>query len=165
CECEPKIRSTRVPVHLAALVLRSRPSYTLSPQECHSVLMSSRLTKKSLVNFSGCLVRTPCLDPPALAPSTRRPPTRTVISGAVSLNNCARPATPPPGPTTGGSLRRWWGKPPRPGGGGEKESPSVSPCDAPPRPGVRGPFAWPPASFAAFSTAAHPPRTIRSASE
>ena len=26
CECEPKIRSTRVPVHLTALVLRSRPS-------------------------------------------------------------------------------------------------------------------------------------------
>ena len=39
-----------------ALVLRSRPSYTPSePAGCHSVLMSSRLTKKSLVSVSGLL--------------------------------------------------------------------------------------------------------------
>src|SRR5690242_11197996 len=30
CECEPKMRSTRVPGHLTAFVLRSRPSYTPS---------------------------------------------------------------------------------------------------------------------------------------
>ena len=35
-------------------------------------------------------VKTPCLDLPVLAPSTRRPPRSTVISGAVSLSNCAR---------------------------------------------------------------------------
>src|SRR5262249_58812138 len=57
---------------------------------CHSVAMSSRLTKKSLVSFPGCLVKTPCLEPPALAPSTRRPPMRTVISGPVNRSNCAR---------------------------------------------------------------------------
>ena len=51
--------------------------------------MSSRLTKKSLVSVSGRLVKTPCVDFPAFAPRTRRPPTRTVISGAVSLSNCA----------------------------------------------------------------------------
>ena len=44
--------------------------------------MSSRLTKKSFVSASGRLVKTPCLDFPALAPSTRSPPTRTVNSGA-----------------------------------------------------------------------------------
>src|SRR5436190_18192146 len=59
CECEPKIRSTRVPVHLTAFDLRSRPSYTPSePAGCHCVLMSSRLTKKSFVSVSGFLVKT-----------------------------------------------------------------------------------------------------------
>src|SRR6266852_8809459 len=92
CECEPKIRSTRVPVHLTWFVFRSRPSYT--PPEpldgCHWVLISSRLTKKSFVSVSGRLVKTPYVDFPAFAPRTRRPPTRTIISGAVSLSNCAR---------------------------------------------------------------------------
>src|SRR5215211_9221188 len=65
-ECEPKIRSTRVPVHLTAFVFRSRPSYTPSePAGCHCVLMSSRLTKKSFVSSPGRLVKTPCLDPAA----------------------------------------------------------------------------------------------------
>ena len=62
----------------------------LNPSTAASALMSSRLTKKSLVSFPGCLVKTPCLDSPALAPSTRRPPTRTVISGPVSGSSCAR---------------------------------------------------------------------------
>src|SRR5256885_15660027 len=55
CECEPKIRSTRVPVHLTSFVFRSRPSYTPSePAEgCHCVRMSRRLTKKSFVSVSG----------------------------------------------------------------------------------------------------------------
>ena len=55
----------------------------------HSVPMSSRLTKKSLVSVPGRSVKTPCGEPPALAPRTRRPPTRTVISGAVSVSSCA----------------------------------------------------------------------------
>src|SRR5262249_19626802 len=37
----------------------------------------------------GCSVKTPFLEPPAFAPSTRRPPTRTVISGPVSVRSCA----------------------------------------------------------------------------
>ena len=43
--------------------------------------MSSRLTK-SFVNAPGRSVSTPCWDCFWLAPSTRRPPTSTVISGA-----------------------------------------------------------------------------------
>src|ERR1700733_2585549 len=43
-----------VAVRLTCLVLRSRPSYAPSqPADCHSVLMSSRLTKKSLVSLPG----------------------------------------------------------------------------------------------------------------
>src|SRR5882672_11232676 len=84
-EFDPKTRSTRVPVHSTPPVLRSRPSYTSSDVEeaRHVVLMSRRFTKKSLVSVSGRLVKPPCLDSPAFAPSTRRPPMRTVISGAV----------------------------------------------------------------------------------
>ena len=44
--------------------------------------MSSRLTKKSLVSTPGLSVNTPCLLPPWLAPSARRPPISTVSSGA-----------------------------------------------------------------------------------
>ena len=46
-----------------------------------------------------------------------------------------------------------------------KDSTSVSSCDASVRPGVKGTSMSCPASLAAFSTAAHPPRTIRSARE
>ena len=89
--CEPKMRSTRVPVHLSSPVLRSRPSNTSAASETafHSVPMSSRLTKKSLVSASGRLVKTPCFVRPKLVFRTRRPPTSTVISGAVSVSNCA----------------------------------------------------------------------------
>jgi hypothetical protein len=37
----------------------------------------------------GRLVNTPCGDFPAFAPRTRKPPTRTLMSGAVSVSNCA----------------------------------------------------------------------------
>src|SRR6185503_10324344 len=50
----------------------------------HLVDMSSRFTKKSLLNVPGRSVNTPCAACPALAFRTRRPPTRTVISGTVS---------------------------------------------------------------------------------
>ena len=53
----------------------------------HSVRMSSRLTKKSLVSVSGRSVNTPSFDRPKLAPSTRKPPTSAVTSGAVSVSN------------------------------------------------------------------------------
>src|SRR5205823_10340774 len=89
---EPKTRSTAVPLHLTWPVLRSRPSYTFlsEPDAFHSVPMSSRFTKKSLVNVPGRLVKTPCLDCPELAFMARMPPTRTVISGAVKFSMNAR---------------------------------------------------------------------------
>src|SRR5438034_10675911 len=82
----------RVPVHLSSPVARSRPSDTslASDTTFHSVPMSSRFTKKSLVSASGRLVKTPCFVCPTLVFKTRMPPTRTVISGAVSVSNCAR---------------------------------------------------------------------------
>ena len=53
---------------VAALVDARRPSPGV-----HSVRMSSRLTKKSLLNVPGRSVRTPCAEPPWLAPSARMP--------------------------------------------------------------------------------------------
>ena len=59
------MRSTRVPVHFSSPLLRSRPSNTFSSAvDFHSVLMSRRFTKKSLVSVSGRCVKTPCGDPP-----------------------------------------------------------------------------------------------------
>ena len=46
------MRSTRVACPRTAFVLRSRPSYRLSPAGCHAVSMSSRLTKKSFVSVA-----------------------------------------------------------------------------------------------------------------
>ena len=56
----------------------------------HFVDMSSRFAKKSLLNVPGRSVKTPSSDPPALAFSARMPPTRTVISGTVSVSRLAR---------------------------------------------------------------------------
>ena len=86
---EPKTRSTRVAVHLGSPVLRSEPAKALPQGETcfHSMPMSSRFTKKSLVNDSGRLVKTPWFVSPTLVFSTRIPPMRTVISGAVRVNN------------------------------------------------------------------------------
>src|SRR5580658_2773410 len=63
CALEPKIRSARVAVQRTSPVLRSRPSNALFASETafHAVCMSSRLIKKSLVNASGFLVKTPNL--------------------------------------------------------------------------------------------------------
>ena len=49
-----------MPVHFTAPLARSRPSYTFAAEAdgFHSVLMSSRFTKKSLVSVSGRRVRT-----------------------------------------------------------------------------------------------------------
>src|ERR1700738_4868894 len=65
-EVEPNTKSTRWPVHLSAPVFRSRPSNTslASDAAFHSVPMSSRFTKKSLVSAPGRLVKTPCVVPP-----------------------------------------------------------------------------------------------------
>ena len=74
-ECEPKMRSTPDAVHLIFPVSRSRPSYTWSVEDTlHSVSMSSRFTKKSLVSVSRRPVKTPCSTRAMLAPGTRRPP-------------------------------------------------------------------------------------------
>ena len=101
CECtklgvrtEEEIDASGGPLGLARLPIA--PSYT--PPEMpstvlegsHFVFMSSRLTKKSFVSVSGRSVKTPCLVCPKFAPSARKPPTSTVISGAVSVSNCAR---------------------------------------------------------------------------
>src|SRR5437762_12013582 len=51
------------------------------------------------------------------------------------------------------------------GSSGTNDSTSVCSCDASMRPGVNGTFTSMPASLAAFSIPAQPPRTIRSASE
>ena len=51
--------------------------------------MSRRLTKKSLVSVPFREVSTPRSEPSWFAPSTRRPPTSTVISGAVSVSRLA----------------------------------------------------------------------------
>ena len=54
------------------------------------MFMSSRFIKKSLVSVSGRWVKTPSADRPTFAFRARRPPTSTVISGAVSVSMCAR---------------------------------------------------------------------------
>ena len=88
---EDKIDAGGGPFHLRR-VARSRPSNTSLASETgfHSVPISTRFTKKSLVSVPGRSVKTPCRDGRWFAPSTRIPPTRTVISGAVSVSSCAR---------------------------------------------------------------------------
>ena len=83
----PNTRSTAVAVHFASPVARSVPSYTpsLSVDTFHTVPMSSRLTKKSLVNVPGRSVNTPSSEPPWLTFRARSPPMSAVISGAVSV--------------------------------------------------------------------------------
>ena len=80
-----------MPVQRTSPVARSRPSNVSASSDVavHSVPMSSRLTKKSLVSVPGASVNTPTVDSPALAPRTRRPPTSTVISGAVRVSRYA----------------------------------------------------------------------------
>ena len=126
--------------------------------------MSSRLTKKSLVNSSGRFVKTPRSDCPTFAFRTRRPPTSTVISGAVRVSNCARSTS------SSSAARRcpfptWLRNPSAVGSSTANDSTSVCSCTASVRPGEKGTSTSCPACFAARSTAAHPPRTITSASE
>ena len=113
----------------------------------------------------GRLVKTPCLDCPKFAFRARRPPIRTVISGAVSVSSCARSTSSSCGasscPVAGGSC----GIRPRSAPARRTNATSVCSCDASVRPGEKGTFTSWPAFFAAASTAAQPPRTIRSASE
>ena len=99
--------------------------------------MSSRFTKKSLVNVPGRSVNTPCPDCPVFAFKTRMPPTSAVISGAVSVSRHARstsrssgdclPAR--PGGNCGTRLRwvRARQTTPRP------STPATRPCDQPQR--------------------------------
>ena len=90
---KPNTRSTRVPIHLISPVARWRPlkyPYSLPEAADHSMFMLSRFTKKSFVNVSGRSVRIPNPDWQTFVSRTRKPPTRTVISGAVSVSICAR---------------------------------------------------------------------------
>jgi YD repeat-containing protein len=91
-EFEPKIRSTRVagPLEFARCAITALEHVSSSAVAFHTVLISSRFTKKSLVSVSGRLVKTPCSDWAKLAFKARIPPTSTVISGAVSVSSCAR---------------------------------------------------------------------------
>src|SRR5271166_1096265 len=61
--------------------------------------MSSRLTKKSIVNVPGRLVKTPCVGLPAFAPKARRPPTSTA-SPAPSASAIALDPPTAPQPTS-----------------------------------------------------------------
>ena len=160
---EPKTRSTAVPVHLSCRSRGRGPRRRARPGgHRHSVPMSSRFTKKSLVSVSGRSVKTPCSDWPEFASRTRRPPTSTVISGAVSVSRLARS-------TSSSSGRRLLA-------GSEVVAEAVSGrlehgkrldvglllrCVRAPR--RERNLTSCPAFLAACSTAAHPPRTIRSA--
>ena len=90
-EFDPNSRSTRVPVHLTLPVAESLPAKACAPGSSgfHVVPMSSRLTKKSFVSEPGVAVKAPLGDLSQFAPRTRRPPTRTVISGALRLRRFA----------------------------------------------------------------------------
>jgi hypothetical protein len=126
--------------------------------------MSSRFTKKSLVNVSGRSVRTPSRERPELAFRTRMPPIRTAISGAVSVNMKARSTS----RVSAGSFSpvgRKLRNPSAVGSSTANVSTSVCSCEASVRPGANGTVISCPAFFAARSTAAHPPRTTGSASE
>ena len=129
--------------------------------------MSIRLTKKSLDNRPRRSVNTPRLASgpvPALTPSTRRPPTSTVISGAESVRSWARSTR---SSSAGRSISRarWLRNPSDRGSSTAKDSASVIAAVASVRPGVNGTTTSCPASRAASSTAAEPPSTIRSASD
>jgi hypothetical protein len=124
--------------------------------------MSSRLTKKSLVSWPSRPVKTPCFAAPVLAPSTHSPPTRTVISGALKVSNCALSMS----SSSAGSVADCALKLRKPSACGSitlKASTSVSACEASTRPGVNGTAMSCPAALAASSTATPPPSTMRSA--
>ena len=139
---------------------------TLAPSSCgrvprtrfHPSSLSTRCpcpggSRRSRWSASpGCLVKTPCWDLPAFAPRTRRPPTRTVISGAVSVSSCALSISAPPAVSTAACGSSCGIRPPC-GSSGAKDSTSVCSCDASMRPGAKGTVTSCPASFAAFSTA------------
>ena len=78
------------PLDLARRAIATLVHVLIRADGFHSVLMSSRFTKKSLVNVPGRLVKTPCSDCPELAFRARMPPTSTVISGAVNFSKNAR---------------------------------------------------------------------------
>ncbi len=126
--------------------------------------MSSRLTKKSLVSVPGLAVSTPACEPPWFAPSTRRPPTSTVISGAERPSRLALSIS-RYSDGSGVALPPKLRKPSTTGSSTANDSASVCSCVASARPGRNGTSTSWPAALAACSIAAAPPRTIRSASE
>ena len=89
---DPNIRSARVPENFIAPVLRSLPINALSSLVAafHVIEKSRTLVKKSLLKRPTLSVKTPCLDPSKLAPKTRNPPIRAVISGIESVSRLAR---------------------------------------------------------------------------
>ena len=69
---------------IAPLVHAFRASRRL-PLRAHVEQVDEEVVRR----VSGRLVKAPCADSPVFVFCTRRPPTRTVISGAVSVSNCA----------------------------------------------------------------------------
>src|SRR4051795_7889077 len=105
--------------------------------------------KKSLVSVPDRSVKIPCLDDPWFAPRARRPPTRTVICGAVSFSRLARSSSRVSG-DSGSFARRELRNPSPTGSSTSKVSTSVCSCDASVRPGANGTVTLCPAFLAAL---------------
>ena len=156
-----------MPVHLSSPVARSRPSSTPSDVAdfCHFVPMSSRFTKKSLVSVSGRLVKTPCLACADVGAEHAQAADQHRHLGRgqrqqLRLVDQQLGRRSPRAPCAGSCGSRRPSAPAR-----RTTRTSVCSCEASVRPGVKGTFTSWPAFFAAASTAAQPPSTIRSASE
>ena len=127
--------------------------------------MSSRFTKKSLVSVPGRSVKTPCCGLPDVGVQGAHAADQHRHLGRgqrqhvrpVQQQRAPAAASRPAGGSCGSR---------RPvGSSTANDSTSVCSCEASVRPGANGTVTSCPASFAACSTAAQPPRTIRSASE
>ena len=121
--------------------------------------ISVMLRKKSFVSLPGVSVKTPWQAEPCTAPRARRPPTSTVISGAVSVRSWARSTSMA---SAAIAYSCFWKlrKPSASGSIGSKLAASVCSSVASVRPAVNGTE-----TPDAASMAATPPRTIRSARE
>ena len=109
---EDEIDTRAGPPDFASLAISAFKYVPASDTAFHSVLMSSRLVKKSLVSASGLFVKTPCRVCPKLVFSTRMPPTSTVISGAVRVSSCALSTSNSSADTHSGDLRSCGSRPP-----------------------------------------------------
>jgi hypothetical protein len=86
---EDQIHAGRRPFRRAGGAVSALEHVGMLRRGFQTVPMSSRLTKKSFVSAPGRGEARRAAVPPWLAPSARRPPISTVISGAVSVSSCA----------------------------------------------------------------------------